>query len=180
MNFIVFDLEATCWDGKPEQMVQEIIEIGAFRLNRFGEVEDSFCQFVRPVVNPTLSMFCRNLTNIDQKDVDRGGLFPKVIDEFQDWADIFYEEYLLCSWGNFDRRMLIQDCQLHNLEYDWAKVHINLKQQYKEIRKLKKARGLKAAVEREGFEFDGKAHRALDDARNLVKIFVKYLDEWRY
>ena len=180
MNFIIFDLEATCWEGRPDNKAQEIIEIGAVRLNRFGEVDDTFSRMVRPVINPTLSLFCRQLTGIDQREVDRGNTFPKVIDEFQDWADIFYEEYLLCSWGNFDRRMLVQDCKLHALEHEWALEHINLKQQYKEVRNLKKARGLKSAVEREGFEFEGRAHRALDDAKNLAKIFNKYLDDWAY
>ena len=42
MNFIIFDLEATCWEGKPPNMVQETIEIGAVRINPYGEVEDTF------------------------------------------------------------------------------------------------------------------------------------------
>ncbi|MBK6620708.1 MAG: exonuclease domain-containing protein [Saprospirales bacterium] len=180
MNFIVFDLEATCWEGKPENKVQEIIEIGAVRLSAFGEVEDTFCRFVRPVLNPSLSVFCRQLTRIEQRDIDKAAGFAKVIDEFQDWADIFYEDYLLCSWGNFDRKMLVQDCKLHKLDSEWALEHINLKRQYQDIRKLKKKRGLQAALEKEGFEFEGSPHRAIDDAKNLVKIFLKHLDEWAY
>ena len=180
MNFIVFDLEATCWDGRPAHLVPEIIEIGALRLDEYGEVMDEFNRFVRPILNPTLSIFCRQLTQIDQREIDRSPAFPEVIDAFQDWADIFYEDYLLCSWGNFDRRMLVQDCQLHGLEFEWAEEHINLKQQYQEIKKLRKARGLKSAVEREGFTFQGTHHRGIDDARNLARIFVKYLDEWAF
>lgn len=180
MNFIVFDIEATCWEGRPEDLTQEIIEIGAVRLNRFGEVEDVFSSFIQPILNPTLSVFCRQLTHIDQRDIDRSDTFPRVIEDFQDWADIFYEEYLLCSWGNFDKRILIQDCKLHDLEYEWAETHINLKQQYHEIRKLRRARGLRSALEAEGFEFEGTQHRGIDDAKNLVRIFQKYLDEWMY
>ena len=97
--------------------------------------------------------------------------FPDVIDAFQDWADIYYEEYLLCSWGDFDKRMFIQDCQLHDLDFKWAETHINLKRQYHEIKKRRKLRGLKYCLEAEGFEFEGTAHRAIDDAKNLVKIF---------
>jgi inhibitor of KinA sporulation pathway (predicted exonuclease) len=178
LNFIIFDLEATCWEGRPEHLVQEIIEIGAVRLNRFGEIEDVFNSFVQPVLHPTLSVFCRQLTTIDQRDIDRSQTFPQVIDAFQDWGDIFYEEYLLCSWGNFDKRMLVQDCKLHGLEHDWAERHINLKQQYHEIRKLRRTRGLRSSLEREGFEFEGTQHRGIDDARNLAKLFNKYVDEW--
>lgn len=180
MNFIVFDLEATCWEEKPQNKVQEIIEIGAVRLNRFGEVEDVFNSFIRPVLHPRLSVFCRQLTSIDSRDIDRAKTFPDVIDEFQDWADIYYEDYLLCSWGDFDKRMFIQDCRLHDLDFEWAETHINMKRQYHEIRKLRKKRGLMYTLEAEGFEFEGTAHRGIDDAKNLAKIFVKYLDEWMY
>lgn len=180
MNFIIFDLEATCWEGRPPSMVQEIIEIGAVRVNPYGEVEDFFKRFIRPVINTHLSLFCRQLTGIDQRDIDRASTFPAVIEDFQDWIGIFDEEYLLCSWGNFDKKMLIQDCELHQIEHDWVQSHINLKRQYHEIRKLRRTKGLKSAVAFEGFEFTGQHHRGLDDATNLAKLFGKYLDEWRF
>ena len=45
---------------------------------------------------------------------------------------------------------------------------------------MSKERGLRKAVEKEGFEFTGTHHRGIDDAVNLVKVFNKYLDEWYY
>ena len=180
MNFIVFDLEATCWEGSPPTKVQEIIEIGAFRLNGYGEVEGRFSRFIKPVLNPYLSAFCQELTTIRQEDVDRARTFPDVVEQFQDWADMFDEDYVLCSWGGFDKKLLIQDCKLHRLDWDWVEPHINLKQQYQEIKRLRKPRGLKAAVEAEGYEFSGTHHRGIDDAENLVRIFLNYRDEWRF
>lgn len=180
MNFIIYDLEATCWEGRPPSMVQETIEIGALRLNRFGELKGVFNRFIKPLLNPRLSAFCKELTSIQQENIDMAGNFRAVIEDFQDWAEIFEEEYLLCSWGNFDKTMFMQDCELHDIEGDWADCHINLKSQYREIKKLNKARGLKSVLKYEGFEFSGTHHRGIDDAENLVKIFTKYLDEWRY
>ncbi len=180
MNFIVFDLEATCWENRPPGMVQETIEIGAFCLNRYGEVVAEYNRFIKPILNPYLSPFCMELTSITQEEVDRAKIFPEVIEEFQDWAEIFDTEYLLCSWGKYDKELLTQDCQLHHIEPDWLEHHINVKHQYREIKRLKKAIGLKAAVKKEGFEFSGIHHRGIDDAHNLVKIFTKYLDMWRY
>ena len=179
MNYIIFDLEATCWRGSPPSKVQEIIEIGAVRLNPYGEVEGVFNRFVRPILNPNLSTFCRELTSIEQQDVNRASTFPTVIEDFQDWAEVFDEDYMLCSWGNFDKKMLIQDCILHDMEHEWAREHINLKRQYQEIKGLKKTRGLKRTVEHEGFEFTGTHHRGIDDAENLAKVFAKYLDVWQ-
>jgi 3'-5' exoribonuclease 1 len=180
MIFIVYDLEATCWEGRPPGKVQEIIEVGAIKVNRYGELLDSFCKFVRPVLSPNLSLFCRQLTGIDQIQVNRAGEFPEVIEAFQDWIDIYDEDYTLCSWGSFDKKMLIQDCELHDMESHWVEPHINIKRQYQEIKRLHRSRGLKVAVEKEGFEFTGEHHRGIDDARNLAKIFVKYLDDWYY
>ncbi len=180
MHFILFDLEATCWQGKPIDKVQEVIEIGAIKMNRYGEVIDEFNRFVRPVLNPVLSAYCQELTTIDQIDINRADTFLRVAEDFQDWIEIFDSEYLLCSWGRFDKRLLKQDCELHRMETEWLDFHINVKRQYQELKRLRKPRGLKHAIEAEGFEFSGIHHRAFSDAENLSKIFVKYLDEWVY
>ncbi len=181
MNFIVFDLEATCWKFKSPHHVQEIIEIGALKLNSYGEVISVFESFIKPMLHPYLSAFCTELTSIRQVDVERAPYFPEVIDDFMDWTGVFDEEdYILASWGDFDRKMLIQDCIQHEIEYDWAEQHINLKRQYQEIKRLNKPKGLRKTVTTEGFEFTGTAHRGIDDAENLAKVFAKYLDEWQY
>ena len=180
MYFIIYDLEATCWQGKPANKTQEIIEVGAIKMDRFGEITDEFSRFVRPVLNPVLSAYCKELTSIDQIAINRADKFDQVIEDFQDWIEIFDEEYLLCSWGRFDKPLLKQDCELHQIETDWLDPHINVKRQYQEMKRLRKPRGLMNAIEAEGFEFTGMHHRALSDAQNLGKIFSKYLDEWVY
>lgn len=180
MHFIIYDIEATCWDPRPANKAQEIIEIGAYKLNRYGEVLDVFNKFVRPVVHPTLSIFCKHLTSISQVDVNRSPRFPEVIEAFQDWIDIWDEEYLLCSWGIFDKKILIQDCDLHNMDAEWVKPHLNVKKQYHDIKGLRKTRGLRYCVEKEGFEFTGMQHRGISDAENLAKLFGKYIDMWQY
>jgi len=181
MNFIIYDVEATCWETRPPGWQQEIIEIGAYKVNRYGEATDRFCKFIRPVVHPTLSIFCKQLTSIQQEDVNRSSRFPEVVEAFQDWIDIWDEDYLLCSWGNFDEKMLFQDCELHNLETDWLdNRHINLKKQYHDIKRLRKIRGLKYSVEKEGFEWTGMHHRGIADAENLAKIFAKFIDVWQF
>ena len=180
MNFIIYDLEATCWLGRPPGYVQETIEIGAIKINGYGEEIDSFNRFIRPVVNPRLSSFCVELTSITQEQINRASTFPSVIEAFQDWIGIYEEDYLLCSWGKFDKTALVSDCKLHDVEFDWLDKYLNVKTQYKEIKGLSKPRGLHKAVIKEGFEFTGTQHRGIDDAINLAKVFMKYLDEWYY
>jgi len=180
MQFIVYDIEATCWDGRPPGLVQETIEIGALKLNAYGEVISQFSRLIRPELHPQLSLFCKKLTQIDQVDINRSKPFPDVIESFKDWIDIWEDEYLLCAWGNFDQIQLQRDCYLHRLEDEWLDPFINLKRQYQELRKLTKPAGLQKTVSREGFEFTGQLHSALADAENLTKVFVKLRDMWRY
>lgn len=177
MNYIVYDLEATCWMGRPPKGHNEVIEIGAVKLNQLGEVLGVFSKFVKPSVNPKLSGFCKRLTSISQENVDRAKHFPRVIEEFKDWIDI-YEDYSLCSWGKYDKTFFMNDCNLHNLETDWLENHINLKGQYAQMIGDEKHNGLKNTLKREGFEFTGIPHRAISDAENTAKIFIKYIDEW--
>ena len=180
MKFIVYDIEATCWEGRPPGMVQETIEIGAVELDRFGREISLFSRLVKPVIHPQLSYFCQRLTQIDQADINRARGFERVIRDFKDWIGVGYDEYLLASWGDFDRKQLIRDSDLHKLDSWWVDEHINLKAQYQSIRRLPKKRGLKSAVKHEGYEWEGEQHRALVDAQNTAKIFCGMIDEWRY
>ncbi len=158
----------------------ETIEIGAVKLDAFGEWQESFGVFIRPTIHPVLSDFCRNLTSISQIDVNRAEQFPRVIDDFMDFIDLEDDDYLLCSWGGFDKRQLVAECKRHDIATAWLDYHINLKDQYQKMKRYKQPIGLKKAVEREGFEFTGIHHRGISDAENLAKIFVKHLDVWQY
>lgn len=180
MRFIIYDLEATCWMGRPPGGISEVIEVGAIMIDPLGQEIGSFNKFIRPHINPELSSFCKKLTSITQDQVDRSEKFPEVIEKFQDWIGINEEDYVLGSWGKFDKDILKVNCALHQLDDGWLDNFINLKKQYRAIRNNPKLTGLKNTIIREGLEFTGTHHRAIADAENLAKIFVKYLDEWIY
>lgn len=180
MNFIIYDLEATCWDGRPPGMIQEVIEIGAYKIDEYGQAVDKFSRFIKPQVHPVLSLFCRQLTGISQADINRASDYQRVIEDFLDWIDID-EDYLLCSWGDFDRKIFIKNCNQHRMDFEWADdYHLNLKAQYYRIRNFSKPVGLQKALRVEGFEFDGDPHRGIDDAYNTCKIFMHLMDHWSY
>jgi len=179
MRFIIFDLEATCWEGNQMGRKQEVIEIGAIRTDSFGQRKSTFNKLVRPEQNPQLSNYCTNLTGIIQDDVDNASHFEKIALDFMDWIDID-EEYLLCSWGDKDIDFLQSDCLYNNIETDWLESYIDLKTQYHKIRGLQRKRGLKKVLGFEQLEFEGNHHRAFDDAANLFSLFVKYRDMWMF
>ena len=178
MHHIIFDLEATCWDGAPPNDIQEIIEIGAIRVDRYGDSVDQFHAFVKPQVNPRLSRYCLNLTGIEQAEVNRAHSFDDVIIDFIDWIQLEVPNQLY-SWGKLDRKLLISNCELFGLEPDEFMHTMDLKSEYREMKSLSSTIGLKKALRYEGIEFEGREHRALDDALNLKEIFVRYIDEWQ-
>lgn len=180
MNFIVYDLEATCWQHKQPHLISEIIEIGAVKIDDYGHVQGEFERFVRPIEQPTLSAFCQELTSITQVQVNSADEYDIVAEDFMEWCGVGEDDYLLCSWGAYDKKMLVQDCKRFDMEHHWAEQHINIKSQYKKINGLRKPVGLKRAVEHENFDWIGTHHRGIDDARNLAQIFKRYIDRWSF
>jgi inhibitor of KinA sporulation pathway (predicted exonuclease) len=176
MKYIILDLEASCWEPKDPSKKNEIIEIGALCINENKTIESEFCAFVKPKLDTQLSPFCIKLTTISQEQVDAAETFPEVLQKFKNW--IGTEEYLLCSWGHYDRVQLKNDCELHGLETSWLEKHISLKHQYTGIKGLKKHIGMAGALWMEKIELEGTHHRGIDDARNIAKIFLQYFGKW--
>ena len=107
MNYIIFDLEATCWENDKSK-TSEIIEIGAVKLNDKLEVVATFSKFIKPVIYPALSDFCIRLTSIEQKNVDVADIFKNVMVEFENWITSSDTEVALCSWGFYDKNRYIR------------------------------------------------------------------------
>lgn len=169
---LVIDLEATCddGDGLPASEM-EIIEIGAVWATAEGTVLDTFQALVRPVVRPQLTPFCRQLTNIQQADVDGAELFPAVAARLASFA----QRHLVPgatwgSWGQFDAKQLVRDCERHGIQHPLAAFgHVNLKRRFAKARKIKEV-GMARALQMVGLPLDGAHHRGLDDACNIAKL----------
>lgn len=194
MNYIILDLEATCYDKNDLQSKSkqsEIIEIGAVKLNEKLEIISRFESFVKPKNDPVLSDFCKDLTRITQKDIDDADSFSEVIEDFKSWIG---SNYILCSWGFYDKNQFIKDCVLHGLDYEWVERHISIKHQFMEMeifkessiykKQVKKKRrpsaGMMTALNILGIEHKGIHHRGIDDAENIANIFVSIFKDLQF
>ncbi|WP_460146729.1 exonuclease domain-containing protein [Pseudomonas sp. S2_A02] len=97
----------------PDQM--ETIEIGLVVIDlETLEIVDEFQRFVRPQINPILTDFCKQLTSIQQADVDvdvdvDGALtYREVGEELRTFATR-YSDAAWASWGDYDARQLERD-----------------------------------------------------------------------
>lgn len=170
---LVVDLEATCdSQGKMPREEMEIIEIGAVLVRMAtDEIIDEFQEFVRPVKNPQLTEFCRELTSISQDQVDAAPAFRDALARFQEWMFRDGRRPRFCSWGAYDRKQFAQDCRYHEIEDPMPRPHYNLKVLFSEQQGLGRRRyGLKQALYRVGLELTGTHHRGIDDARNIARL----------
>lgn len=175
MTYIIVDFEATCCDtGSIAREEMEIIEIGAVALAGNGpEILAEFQSFIKPVRTPMLTTFCKKLTSISQEQVSSAREFEEVITEFRKWTFSF-KNPIFCSWGNYDKNQLKQDCNFYNVKYPFNEKHINIKQKFATNLGLRKGIGLGKALQKVNLQFQGISHRGIDDARNMARL-AKYI-----
>ena len=169
MKYIIVDLEATCWGKPTDRSRMEIIEIGAVLLESAdGSTSDEFSAFVKPVVEQTLSDFCKQLTSIEQSQIDEADYFWNVFPNFVDW--IGTKPFRLCSWGGYDLNQFRADCQRHKIKMpETFENHINLKKEFARLMKVKLC-GMSKALKILKIPLEGTHHRGIDDAKNIAKI----------
>lgn len=177
--FLVVDLEATCSDraaleGRDRETIKrhemEIIEIGVVMLQAVDlAIVGEFQTFIKPVRNPVLTEFCKQLTSIAQQQVDRAPHYPDAIAQFKTWLSQ-YPNYIFGSWGDYDRKQFEQDSRFHKLPYPIASEHINLKRLFTDNQGLPKRYGMNQALELASISLEGTHHRGIDDARNIAKL----------
>lgn len=175
---IIIDLEATCEEPKDERYTgsnKEIIEVGAIRICReTGDELGRFQSIVRPVINPTLTEFCKGLVNISQAEVDAADTFPLVSERFHEWAgdDVAYWG----SWGEYDRYQWEYDAKRYDLpSLPWP--HINLKKVFPKATGIKR-RGLNSVFVELDLEVPETYHRALTDVE-MIKELMDRLPAFR-
>lgn len=173
---VVVDIEATCWkhNQAPPGQQSEIIEIGVCLLD-LTTLERS--QKRSLLVKPTrskVSPFCTELTSLTQEQVDEGMQFAEA-------CALLEQEYesghrLWGSWGEYDRRMFVQQCASFGVPYPFPPQHVNLKALFAEKLSLKKQIGMAKAMQMTGFPLEGTHHRGDDDAWNIA-LLTRYVLE---
>lgn len=109
MNYIIFDLEwNNAYNYKTKKGINEIIEIGAVKLNSNLEIIDSFKQLIKPQISKKLQSRFKNLTNITAEEIKENGIsFDKAFSDFAAWSR--GEGNVFLSWSKSDLHTLISN-----------------------------------------------------------------------
>lgn len=179
MNYIVFDLEFNMFfkfkegDLANPDLKNEIIQIGAIKLNSKLEKISEFNSLIKPVIYKRMNPFVKKKTNINTSRIAQKRSFVEVIKSFNSWLG---NESVLCSWGQDDILGLRDNCLFFGFDALPFDKFINIQQIYMDFCSITKQPSLENAVEDLGIEKDLPFHDALSDAAYTCDIFRKVYD----
>lgn len=174
VNYIVLDLEwnqASDLKTKLENdLIFEIIEIGAVKLDENRIQTDTFHELIKPQVFHTMNYETGELVNLSMNELANGRSFTEVTEEFIRWCG---EDYVFCTWGILDLMELQRNMDYYNMEHI-SEVPIK----YYDVQKLfsiayedkKTRRTLEYAVDFLNIKKDIGFHRADSDAYYTAKV----------
>ena len=119
MDVIVIDFE---WNhampGRTpvRDLGNEIIQIGAAKIDMQCNVTCTFSTFVKPCYYPKITRDITELTLISDKDVADAPPFLTAVDEFRRWCG---DDAVFVSWSGTDISVLIKNCQKIGYPTDW-------------------------------------------------------------
>ncbi|XP_035209741.1 3'-5' exoribonuclease 1-like [Stegodyphus dumicola] len=182
-NYIcVIDFEATCINCSSKTFYpHEIIEFPAAIIDiKKLKIVDFFHSFVRPVLNPKLSDFCKNLTGISQEEVDSAESFTSVLISFSNWIKNYTMrgKTVILTDGTCDiGKFLVLQCLISQIDFpSWAVHHIDVKDIYQKAYKLEKSK-LTDMLLSCGMDFEGRLHSGKDDTKNIARLAIAMLKD---
>lgn len=106
MKYIIFDLEwNNAYNYAAKKGINEIIEIGAIKLDENLNIIDTFKQLIKPKVSKKLSSRCKNITNISMDEINEFGIpFKEAFESFANWCG--KDDNLFLTWSNSDLYVL--------------------------------------------------------------------------
>lgn len=114
MSYVFFDLE---WNqGYPRRdasRFDEIIQIGAYRMDTWEDEGTPFTSYVRPSIHKKLHHRVKKMLPLTQSDLERAQPFRRVIREFFRWCG---EDPVFFTWGSCDARVLDTNLCWYGLE----------------------------------------------------------------
>ncbi len=168
MKYIIIDLE---WNGAPLYKTggyfNEIIEIGAVRLDERLRQVDTFQALVQPKIHKKLTGRVKRLTHISNDEVRNAKKFREIYRDFREWLGA--EENCILTWGIGDILVLLENFDQLGINNGISAIHNYCDAQAICQRSLEidsaKQPGLSAVAEQLGIPCDDmEMHRALDDS----------------
>lgn len=182
MNYIIFDLEwNNYYNYKYNTALNEIIEIGAVKLNSNLEIVDTFKQLIKPKLTKKLGSRCKNLTHITMEEINKNGIdFDAAFSDFARWSG--GSDTVFLSWSNSDLYTLVENFKRFSKISNLSFISNYADAQSYCMRFVDNHNGnqisLSNCAEKFGIDIDTEnLHRALEDCFVTAYCFKKVYDK---
>lgn len=175
MNYIVLDMEwnqpgyadaALCRNGVC--MKNEIIQIGAVKLDENKQKTGVFECIIKPVSLTSMNRMIKQLTGITDEMIDKGESFENAINRFRDFCG---EDFVMLIWGYDDIRILKSNLLFHGLDFSWLPANYNLQMIFASQTGLERRQySLSFALEHLEILIDERLHDARVDAEYTAMV----------
>lgn len=159
---------------------EEVIEIGAVRLDENFQQEAEFQCYVKPEYGP-IKKHITSLTGITQAMVADKKTYAACFQDFVDWVG--EEETKIYSWSMSDIKQLRSECRykLPDFDIEWLNERwVDLQQEFDDRLGLHNSLALKHALGAMDHKFEGTQHTALADAINTSAILTLMQDDAKF
>ncbi len=181
MNYVIFDME---WDTKyftkQKKFVNEIVEIGAVKLNDDFKEIDRFSVLVRSSLSEKVSNRFVKLTNITNSEMLSGMPLKSAINYFKSWIDD-PDNTIMLTWSNTDLYVLVENYTLFaapDKTPDFITKYVDAQKLVQDYLKKKgnvinSQISLQHAAEMLDLKIQNiELHRAVDDSELTSKLFI--------
>lgn len=155
-----------------DQLMFEMIQIGAVKLDESMQIVDTLSLPIRPVHYVKIHPRIKKMTQLDDETLDNAPTFLDAMDQFSSWCG---KDYLLLTWGCDDVSVLKQNMDFHQCEVDLPPL-CDIQRLFSDAFEMGKDRkGLKAAMDYLQIETqeDRNFHNALHDAYYTALVFSR-------
>ena len=184
MKHVVVDLEMNPVSREfrevRRKLNEEVIEIGAVRLDENFQQEAEFQCYVKPEYGP-IKKHITSLTGITQAMVADKKTYAACFQDFVDWVG--EEETKIYSWSRSDIKQLRSECRykLPDFDIEWLNARwVDLQQEFDDRLGLHNSLALKHALGAMDHKFEGTQHTALADAINTSAILTLMQDDAKF
>lgn len=158
-----------------QRFVNEIIEVGAVKLDENLNTVSTFSEIIKPVLSKKLRSRIKNLTNISNDDIKAGKPFATVIREFEKWVG---DNSVVLSWGDTDIRTLLTNikCFLNKEDISFIRKYADLQRYCQNFINMENVQQAGLSYAAECLQIDAEKfphHRALDDSLLSAECFKK-------
>ena len=158
-----------------KKFINEIIEIGAVKLNEELEIVDTYSELIKPVVSKKLRTRIKDLTHITNEEVLTGKPLDEAVSLLEEWIG---EDALIMTWGDTDIRTMLSNfkCFLKKDKIDFIKKYADLQRYCQRFINMENVQQAGLSYAAQCLEIDAEKfphHRALDDSLLSAECFKK-------